>query len=63
MLADYLFGNRPLNDQIASWTSTTIPADWTTSRDRWDTVHTIITVFAAVAFGSLLTGLLISPRD
>jgi hypothetical protein len=63
MLVDYWFGNRPLNDQIASWTSATIPADWTNVRDRWDTVHTISTVFAAVAFGSLLAGLLTAPRN
>lgn len=26
MLADYWFGNRPLNDQIATWTPETVPS-------------------------------------
>jgi hypothetical protein len=58
MLGDYFLGNRPINDQIASWTPETIPTDWAALRDRWDTVHTLSTLFAAVAFGSLLAGAL-----
>ncbi len=63
MLAAYWFGNRPINDQVAAWTAETVPADWTALRDRWDTVHTLSAVFAAVAFGSLLIGVLTAPRD
>ncbi len=63
MLGAFAFGNRPLNAQIASWTATTLPADWTAVRDRWDTAHTISGVFAAVAFFSLLAGALVDPRE
>lgn len=58
MLRNYWFGNRPLNAQIATWTAETIPADWSAVRDRWDTAHTISAILAAIAFGSLLGGLL-----
>lgn len=27
--------NQPINDQIMSWTSSTLPDDWTVLRDRW----------------------------
>jgi hypothetical protein len=33
------------------------------TRDRWDTVHTLSSVFAAVAFGSLLVGSLSTLCD
>lgn len=32
-------------------------------RDRWDTTHSLGAVFAAVAFGSLLAGVITAPRD
>ncbi len=55
MLGTYWLGNRPLNDRIASWTAQTLPADWSTVRDRWDIAHSISAIFAAVALASLLT--------
>jgi hypothetical protein len=63
MLGNFWFGNRPLNDQVATWTAETFPSYWMDTRDRWDTVHTLSSVFAAVAFGSLLTGVITAPRD
>lgn len=62
MLGSYWIGNRPLNDRIASWTAETLPADWMNVRDRWDAAHSISTLFAAVAFASLLAGLM-QARD
>lgn len=56
MLGTYWLRNRPLNDRIASWSAQALPADWSVVRDRWDMAHSISTIFAAVAFGSLLTG-------
>lgn len=62
MLGNFWFGNRPLNDQIAAWRPETIPSYWLDIRDRWDTVHTLSAVFAAVAFGSLLARALTAQR-
>jgi uncharacterized membrane protein len=39
--------NVPIDDEINRWTVTTLPADWTVTRDRWQFYHTIRT-FAAV---------------
>jgi hypothetical protein len=63
MLGMYFLGNRPLNDQIATWTPETIPSYWMDIRDRWDTAHTTSAVFAAIAFGSLLAGGLTTTSD
>ena len=56
MLADFWFGNQPVNNQTVLWTPETVPADWMDLRDRWDMSHTLSAVFAAVAFLSLLAG-------
>jgi hypothetical protein len=56
MLGDFLLGNQPINEQVATWTPETIPSDWMALRDRWDMSHTLSAVFAAVAFLSLLVG-------
>jgi hypothetical protein len=62
MLAAYWFRNRPLNAEIAAWTPQTLPADWSAVRDRWDTAHSISAIFAAIAFGSLLAGVLTTSQ-
>ena len=31
--------NQPVNDQVMAWTAATIPADWSSLRDRWWTWH------------------------
>lgn len=33
--------NQPINDQVMSWTTATIPADWTSLRDSWWTWHQV----------------------
>jgi Domain of unknown function (DUF1772) len=60
MLLSYAFGNRPINDLVASWTPSTLPPDWTSYRDRWDTVHT---VSAGLAMVALITLLVATLRD
>jgi hypothetical protein len=54
MLALFAFGNNPLNQQIASWTPATLPANWREVRDAWDSFHAASSVLAALALASLL---------
>jgi hypothetical protein len=58
MLAVFAFGNSPLNQQIASWTPESLPADWAEVRDAWDRFYAISSILAAVAFTVLLVSLL-----
>ena len=58
MLALFTFGNNPLNQQIATWTPETLPANWQQVRDAWDRFHVISSVLAALAFTVLLIEIL-----
>ena len=58
MLALFTFGNNPLNQQIATWTPETLPADWRDVRDAWDRFHAMSSVLAALAFTVLLVDIL-----
>src|SRR5215217_5479296 len=58
MLALFAFGNNPLNQQIATWTPETLPANWREVRDAWDRFHAMISVLAALAFTVLLVDIL-----
>ncbi len=54
MIALFALGNNPLNQQIATWTPATLPANWPQVRDAWDSFHAFSSVFAAVALTVLL---------
>lgn len=54
MLAVFYFGNNPLNQQIAAWTTTTLPDDWQAARSAWDSYHSLSSILAGVAFTALL---------
>jgi multisubunit Na+/H+ antiporter MnhB subunit len=54
MLALFAFGNNPLNQQIASWTPETLPANWREIRNAWDGFHAASSALAALALTSLL---------
>lgn len=54
----FAVGNNPLNQQIATWTPTTLPATWQQTRDAWDRFHAASSICAAVAFIALLTAIL-----
>lgn len=43
------FINQPINEQVMSWTATTLPADWTSLRDTWWNWHRmrLVTTVAA----------------
>jgi hypothetical protein len=54
MLALFAFGNNPLNQQVATWTPRTLPANWREIRDAWDGFHAASSAFAALALSVLL---------
>lgn len=58
MLAIFAFGNNPLNQQIAVWTASTLPANWRQTRDAWDTFHAASSALAALALVVLLISVL-----
>ena len=58
MLALFAFGNNPLNQQIATWTPQSLPANWHEIRDAWDRFHAASSAFATLAFTALLIALL-----
>jgi hypothetical protein len=57
--ATTLMVNVPIDEIIAGWTASTLPADWMQIRDRWEAYHTTRTFvtlggLAATLAGSLL---------
>ena len=50
---DHCFG---ANNRIASWEKVTPPADWKTSRNRWDLLHRWRVVLLTIAFAFLIVG-------
>ncbi len=46
----------PINNRIASWESSTRPADWKTYRSRWDLLHRWRVVLLTIAFAFLIVG-------
>lgn len=45
----YWFGNRPVNTLVTGWTAATLPSDWMTHRDAWETAHALSAGLSAVA--------------
>jgi hypothetical protein len=62
-LLAFVFGNNPLNQQIASWTPETLPTTWPQTRDAWDRAHTISAFLGAIAFFALLVEALFPLRN
>lgn len=56
-LLSYWFGNRPVNNMVAEWTSSTLPTGWLAYRNTWEDAHAITAILAAVAFLSLAAAL------
>ena len=46
----------PINNRIASWEKVTPPADWKTSRSRWDLLHRWRVVLLTIALAFLVVG-------
>jgi hypothetical protein len=38
------FGIKPIDDMVLSWNSSTVPADWTSLRDKWWSLHIFRTI-------------------
>ncbi len=48
------FGIRPIDDKVLSWTTSSIPANWTTLRDKWWSLHIMRTIAELAALGILV---------
>jgi len=46
--------NRPLNDLFLTWTSTTLPANWSVLRDQWLGYHLYRNIFMTLMIGCIL---------
>jgi hypothetical protein len=58
-ILSYFFGNRPVNTKVAGSTAETLPADWSSYRDTWETAHAvsaILSAFALLVFSSRRSG-------
>jgi hypothetical protein len=44
----------PVDAALSDWTPTTLPADWTRFRDRWEFGHAIHAALFALGFGALV---------
>ena len=50
--------NVPIDRQIQSWTTATLPSDWSAIRDRWEFFHGLRTLVSLVALASLFASTL-----
>jgi len=50
--------NVPIDRQIQSWTAVTLPADWTSRRDRWEFYHGLRTLVSLLALSCLFASTL-----
>jgi hypothetical protein len=48
----------PINRVFATWTPETVPADWTSYRDRWELWHAVIATLKLGAFAALVVAVL-----
>jgi hypothetical protein len=60
-LFSYFFGNRPVNTKVAGWTPSTLPADWSSYRDSWETAHAVSATLSGLALFVLLVATIWPP--
>ena len=48
----------PIDNQIKTWTTTTVPSNWASIRDRWEVYHTIRTFVSLVGVAAFITAIL-----
>ena len=53
VLASILRGDIPINQQMATWTAATLPANWVHPRRRWETFLLVRTLANLVAVAVL----------
>jgi len=51
----------PINSQVLAWDPAHPPADWTATRDRWETVHLIRTAAALIGLAGTLDAIAPAP--
>jgi hypothetical protein len=56
MIAVFFVFNNPVNQAVNTWTATTLPANWSRYRLRWETGH-------AIAAGLAMIGLIVVGRS
>lgn len=56
------FVNQPINDQILTWTSATMPSDWVALRDRWWSWH-LVRLVVTLGAELLLIAAIFVDRD
>ncbi len=61
-LLAYWLGNRPVNAKVSAWTPATLPTDWASYRDTWETAHAVSAALSGVALLALLVST-VWPRD
>lgn len=44
-----LFGNKPIDDKVITWTKDAIPNNWTELRDNWWSFHILRTIAEIIA--------------
>jgi len=54
--------NVPIDRRIQSWTTATLPADWSAIRDRWELYHGLRTLVSLVALACLFASTLSSTK-
>jgi hypothetical protein len=54
MLAAFFILNLPVNTAVSTWTSATLPPDWTTSRLHWETGHAIAALLSFVSLAAVI---------
>ncbi len=54
MLAAYFILNAPVNAAVSSWTSATLPSDWTSYRMRWEIGHAVAALLSVISLAALL---------
>jgi hypothetical protein len=55
--------NVPIDAAIDGWTVQTLPADWTSIRDRWQAYHTARTFLGLAGLGCSLAAVMWPPND
>ncbi|HWJ30541.1 MAG TPA: DUF1772 domain-containing protein [Flavisolibacter sp.] len=51
----------PIDNQIKTWTISTIPSNWETLRAKWEFYHTLRTFISIAATGCFIAGILKKP--
>lgn len=56
-------GNQPINDLVMGWTVDTLPANWESIRDTWQSLHLVRVVTSIAALATLAAALVNAPRS